>query len=97
MEDLDDIADILEANGVRLILMSYPDPFYREELSRFARRRGVLFLDHVPAFRKAVATRPREAFFRRDSHCTKAGYGIMARGLFELLDREGLAAPRGSS
>jgi tetratricopeptide (TPR) repeat protein len=94
LDDLDDIADALAESGTRLILMSYPDQFYREELAGFARSRGLTFVDHVPAFEDALKMHSREELFRPDSHCTNAGYAILAKNVFDTLDREGLLRPR---
>ncbi len=94
MEDLGDIVDVLREKKIPLILMSYPDTFYRDQLASFAKRRNVAFVDHTPVFRKILRDHDRGEIFRRDGHCTGLGYSIMAEDILKKLDEMGLSSPR---
>ncbi len=94
IEDLDDMADIMEEREIPIILMSYPDTFYRNRLADFARRRGIVFVDHTPVFKEIMRNHQRGEIFRRDGHCTAKGYKVMADNLLQTLDEMELSGPR---
>ena len=55
--------------------------------------RGVPFVDHVPAFRAALATSLRSDLFVPDGHPNDEGYRRMAVEIADAVDVAGLLPP----
>lgn len=54
-----------------------------ERLGEWCDSQGIPFVDSLPALKEAAET--EEVFWKRDHHCTPAGYRVVAETLFDYL------------
>ena len=91
--------DECRERGAVPILMTYAEcehPVYRQINSivrSLARERGLLLVDHEPAFAAAIAHEGREALMFNDQHPNARGYALMARGIDAALVQAGWVPP----
>ena len=91
---------LADSIGAKLVLIHIPQrgPWSEENrylprrFSAWAAKRGVHFLDVLPAMEHNPA--PRTLYYPKDGHCTPAGYAVIADTLFKYLVEQGLV-PQG--
>lgn len=62
--------------------------YAEQRLARFCERESIRFLPTLAAFRRAAAG--RKLYFPGDGHCTPEGYALVARTVFEELEKNRL-------
>jgi lysophospholipase L1-like esterase len=90
--ELEKIARICRAHGARLVLVHIPtNEFWRpnyayagDRLAAFGARRGVPVIDALPAIREAAAA-GETLYWKKDIHCTPAGYRVIADAVVDGL------------
>ena len=93
-DDVVAMVDLCLSRGIRVLLHSYPEPIpVNDAMREAAAARGVPFVDHVPAFRAALATLPWSALFVPDGHPNAEGYRRMGEQIADAVDAEGLLPP----
>lgn len=63
-------------------------PPHLERLRRYARTRGILFIDPAPALKRAGRKAPTH--WPIDGHCTPHGYKVVADAVYDALIRDGM-------
>jgi hypothetical protein len=93
-DDVDAAVELGLEQGARVLLHSYPEENpVNDVLREVAAARGVPFVDHVPAFRAALATSLRSDLFVPDGHPNDEGYRRMAVEIADAVDVAGLLPP----
>jgi lysophospholipase L1-like esterase len=90
------IAAICAELGARFVILHIPQmgPWTEESrypaqrLAAWAASRGVGFVDALPALQQATGG-GEPLYFPKDTHCTPAGYAVIAEVLYGYLTREG--------
>ena len=70
--------------GPWIAMHSYPP----RRLEKWARERGVHFLDVLPAMKRAAEAQP--LYYPKDGHCTPEGYALIANELLKYLNEKQL-------
>jgi lysophospholipase L1-like esterase len=90
------MAALTDSMGAKLVLMHIPQrgPWTEENrylprrFSAWAAKRGVYFLDVLPAMEHSAA--PASLYYPKDGHCTPAGYAVIADTLSQFLAEQHL-------
>jgi lysophospholipase L1-like esterase len=88
---------IARSNGAAIVLVHIPTevfqwptaPYAGKRLAAFGARHGVPVVDTLPALRAAAAT-GEAMYWKRDIHCTPAGYRVIAETIHAALLKQGL-------
>ena len=90
-EDLSNIAQLCEDQGIALILQNYPVSYAlaNGELQKVARERGLPLVDNLASF-QPIPPEERSGYLFDDDHCTFAGHRIMAENVYKPLASEGV-------
>ncbi len=93
--DLDAVRRLCSENGIRLIIMNYPQSkgFYSQVnkmLEDYALQAKIPFLDNGKIFKQKLLEgyRPEE-LYAPDQHCNDRGYGIVAENVFAMMASAG--------
>ena len=85
--DLEDMIQLLQDKGIRIIIMNYPFPYLEVNniLSKAAKEHQIPFIDNCSLFKDKRAAGSWQKYFYDDAHCSPLGHALIARHLFERL------------
>ena len=93
-EDLEDIVNICRENNIKMIIQDYPCPYpiVDRALRDAALRYSLPLVENGKVFRELLSkeAKKKESYFLDDSHCTAAGYRIMAKNIYEVILSESI-------
>lgn len=91
----DEMVAVAQAKGVKLIVQNYPTDYTSANaiLKEVAARHGLPLVDNEAIFAELLRDGDRRDYLEDDDHCTSKGYAVIARALFDVLVREGIAKP----
>lgn len=98
--EFDKMLRIVQGIGARLVLVHIPTQDFRlrhvdyapRRLAEWGRRNAVDVIDTLPALRDADTR--EQVYWKKDIHCTPAGYRVIAETLFAELTQRGLVPRR---
>lgn len=96
LSDVKTMVDMARQRKIKVVLQEYPEYNHNfdglnKALRTFARKEGILFVEHGPVFDKLIKSgRGRDEYFAPDrSHCNDKGYGVMALNLYNAIIAHG--------
>jgi lysophospholipase L1-like esterase len=94
--DVEQMIDLAEASGARVVMQDYPYPdIINQPLRDLAVARGLTLASQRAAFEQSVidGTAIEDLFAADGGHCNDAGYAVMAGVLAAALEQAGLLGP----
>lgn len=88
--DLEKIAEICRKNNIKLVLQEYPYPYpdANAVLRKIAEKYSLPLVRNGKGFGELIMKEGKKRYFLDDSHCTAAGYGVMAKNVYEVIEPE---------
>ena len=88
--ELERMATVAHAHGAAFVVVAIPqagaaDPYMEMRLRRWSAAHEALFIPTSDAIRAAAAADPRPLYWKRDGHCTAAGYRVIADTIVAAL------------
>lgn len=90
-DDLEDIVSVCRKNGVQLVVQNYPYPHNaaNKALEALSGKYKFPFVDNCSHFNRLTAEDHWQKYFLDDDHCTPQGHAVMARNVYDVLNKEG--------
>lgn len=90
--DLEEIVNLCQENGIKVIILNYPYPYSmaNKALDSIRFKYSLSYVNNCSIFNKLLKKENQRTYFVDDAHCTTKGHQIVAKNVYDLLVSEGI-------